>query len=417
MLAGGVGDDTHGNKLEEMLAQEGVDTSGVVVDAQRPTTHKLRVVSGAQQLLRLDWEERDVPSATIVDVLSNFVLTHLEEFDGVIFSDYCKGLFSPKLTQEWIHRAKEAGIPVVVDSKTTDYQIFAGATYLTPNRKELERVVGESLVGDDELKSALSMLVKEHQLEGILLTCGAEGIKLLQGDGKLDEIGTKAKEVFDVTGAGDTVTALFALGLARSLPAAQAAAVANLGAGVVVSKFGTATLTLKELEAALCEEERLSAGKVMERELLAQRLGTQRLLGRKIVFTNGCFDILHAGHVLLLQKAKALGELLVVGINTDASVKRLKGESRPVVSEDNRARVLAALDCVDFVTFFDEDTPKELVEELRPDVLVKGEDYRNKEVVGQKTVESYGGRVELIPLAEGLSKSHIIAAIKQNETE
>jgi len=264
------------------------------------------------------------------------------------------------------------------------------------------------------VQASIAGLIEKYALEGVLLTCGSEGIKLVDKEGRFHGIATQAQEVFDVTGAGDTVTALFALGLARDLPAAEAAALANLGAGVVVSKFGTATLTLKELEAALCEEERLSAGKVIDRDILAQRLGTQRLLGRKVVFTNGCFDILHAGHVLLLQKAKALGDILVVGVNSDVSVRRLKGDTRPVVDEENRCRVLAGLECVDYVTLFSEDTPKELVDELKPDILVKGEDYRNKEVVGQETVESYGGKVELIPLSEGLSTSQIINAIREN---
>lgn len=415
ILAGVVGEDSAGAELLEILGAIGVGGEAIVRDAGRPTTVKTRVVARGQHVVRLDQETRTPLAEKARARLLTLCEAHLRDCDAVVVSDYAKGVVDRTLVPELSRALTGAGlrIPVVVDPKSNDLTTYRGCTAITPNQKEAEAATGFTLAGLEDVGRAAGRIREACLAPWVLITRGAKGMVLSGSDGSLEVIEADSREVYDVTGAGDTAIAYFGLGLAAGLSALDSAGLANRAAGVSVAKVGTTVVSPSEILAASMGATG-GAWKIVGLSEAADRAEHERSRGRKIVFTNGCFDILHAGHVHLLEKARAMGDLLVVGTNTDASVRRLKGEGRPLVGEVDRAKILSALDAVNLVVLFDEDTPIELIKAIRPDVLVKGGDYRTETIVGHELVLGYGGRVETIPLLDGRSTTGLIAEFKKS---
>jgi D-beta-D-heptose 7-phosphate kinase/D-beta-D-heptose 1-phosphate adenosyltransferase len=405
-LVGLVGDDAEAGLLADRLTASGVASDFVPVPGSRTIT-KLRILSKHQQLIRLDFEDGFL-ACDGSGILARFEHA-LPRAKAVVLSDYAKGVLRD--TQPLIRAARERGLPVVVDPKGTDFQRYRGATLLTPNQSEFEAVVGP-VADDADLAAKGAALRDALELEALLVTRSEKGMCLLQRGHAPVHLPTRAREVYDVTGAGDTVVAVLAAALAAGESMLDAVALSNLGAGVVVGKVGTATVSPAELMAAMEEHLPIRRGAVAEEELLAL-LARARAAGERIVMTNGCFDILHAGHVTYLQQARALGDRLILAVNDDDSVRRLKGETRPVNPLDARATVLAALAAVDWVVPFSEDTPQRLICRVCPDVLVKGGDYRPEDIAGGECVTAAGGEVKILTFLPGHSTSNMIETIKK----
>ena len=406
-VASVIGEDRDGERLIGMLKDLGVGCEALVRDPQRSTTRKSRVIASHQQVLRFDSETRiPIDAGSEAQLLERIEKLLERGIETILISDYGKGVLTERLTQGMIARARERGIRVMVDPKGTDYSKYRGATAITPNRKEASEATGIEIRDEATLREAGFRLKEELGLERAIVTLSEEGMAIF-GD-TMRIIPTKAREVYDVTGAGDTVIATLGFVRACGGDIDEAARIANAAAAVVVGKLGSATADWEEIAAF---EEELQASGTADRIVTPERLEriVERLRkeGKRIVFTNGCFDILHLGHVRYLEEAKSFGDVLIVGLNSDASVRRLKGESRPVNPEMDRAYLLAALEAVDYVCLFGEDTPYKLIEKVRPDVLVKGGDYRGKEVVGS----DLAGEVKLVDFVEGRSTSGIIDKI------
>ena len=409
-LSGVTGPDNDRDELIRLLEEVGADSSGLVVSAHRPTTTKLRVIGAGQQMVRLDFEEAGVLTCEEEQDLQAWFTSALNTgLDGVILSDYAKGVCTPSFCQWVIGECHARRVPVLVDPKGMQWEKYIGADLITPNVKEMGEAIGIDLMNDDQaVLDAAQKARSLYRLDTIVVTRSEKGLSIIGAKSVL-HVPTYAREVFDVSGAGDTVAAVLLAGVAGGLPVEAAAHLANLAAGVVVARTGTYAISHEELALALDRREGHRPHKVLSRSELLQRVKQWRTAGERIVFTNGCFDLLHTGHVTYLEKAAALGDHLIVGLNTDASVQRLKGATRPLVAEMDRARVMAALGCIDAVTLFDEDTPTELVSQVRPDVLVKGGDYTPEEVAGRE----YAGRVEIISFEDGYSTTGIIEKIAQ----
>jgi D-beta-D-heptose 7-phosphate kinase/D-beta-D-heptose 1-phosphate adenosyltransferase len=404
-LMGFRGDDEPGNRLDELLTQAGIQTR-ITALPSHPTITKLRVLSRHQQLIRLDFEE-DFTAAPS-RILHERFDAELADADIVVFSDYGKGTLSD--IRPLIEMARDQGKPVLVDPKGSDFDKYRGTTLLTPNRAEFEAVAGPCPDEARLVERGLAML-DALELEALLITRGEQGMTLLQRRCAPLHLATHAKEVYDVTGAGDTVIATLAAGLAAGMSIPDATRLANLAAGLVVGKLGTATLAPEELALALHGPRALHRGVVAAAELPAI-LARARAEGERIVATNGCFDILHPGHVDYLQRARALGDRLIVLVNSDASVRRLKGPERPINPLAHRMTLLAALECVDWVTPFEEDTPRDLIGRVLPDILVKGGDYASIEAIaGHDHVLAHGGQVRILPFVEGHSTTGLIERI------
>ncbi len=414
LLAGFWGDDAERRELEDLLQRGGVDTVGVVSTAL-PTVSKTRIVGRTQQLLRLDIESREQPSAEDTGRLAERAEALVEKAHAVVLSDYAKGALTAELCEGIIRRARGLGIPVLADPKTPNLGKYTGVTVLCPNLHELAQATGMSLQDLPAMLAAGEAQRQEHEIAVLAVTMSERGMQVLSAAGSF-HAPARAREVFDVSGAGDTVIATLAAGFAAGLPLETAAELANLAAGVVVGKVGTAPIAHHELTALLTPSQQLGdAEKILPLEALLARVADWRAAGETIVFTNGCFDLLHVGHVTLMEDCRRFGSKVVLGLNTDASVRRLKGPARPVVGERDRARVMAALGAVDAVTFFDEDTPLALIEALAPDVLVKGGDYTVETVVGHTLVLARGGRVEIVPTVEGFSTTGIVRRLQAGE--
>ena len=412
-VASVVGNDDDGRVLLSLLKERGLSAKGVFSESGRVTSRKTRILASNQQIVRIDQETTTSISAES----ETFIISHLQDnidaLDVIYVSDYQKGVLTGRLLESIIESGRRAGVPVLVDPKGHDFSKYRGATLLTPNRKEAQDATGIEIADEDSLVLAGRKLLRDVELDAVVLTRSEEGMTIFTAEDEVN-LPTVAREVFDVSGAGDTVLALFGLGMALDLPLQDAAGLANLGAGVVVGKVGTSTVTARELLEACGMQQPDSISKLVNASILKSLLAGERQRGRKIVFTNGCFDLLHVGHVKYLQSARQLGDLLVLGLNSDNSIRRLKGESRPLINQDERAHILAALDCIDYVVIFDEDTPELLIEELKPDILVKGGDYTPDGVVGRDIVESYGGRVEIIQFVDGKSTTNIINKILES---
>ncbi len=411
-LVGVTGADTGRDLLLAALTAADLDSDGILIAQDRGTTVKTRVLGNRRQLIRID-EERAVPlSQRDQERLLTVATVRLAQADALLLSDYAKGVLTTDLCRALIESARNCGLPVLVDPKGKDFSRYAGATLITPNRDELALATGVAAQDLDALVAAGSAMREALNLESLVLTLSEQGLVLIGPDGN-QRLPAVAREVYEVSGAGDTLIATFAAGLVAGLGQVATARLANLAAGIVVGKVGTAPITARELLAALGEQAAgEQAAKIRDVEEARAQVHRWQAAGERVVFTNGCFDLLHVGHVTYLERARRYGRRLVVGLNTDVSVRRLKGPGRPLMGQEDRARVLAALAAVDAVVLFDQDTPSALIERLRPDVLAKGADYRKEEVVGAAEVESWGGRVVLVPLVEDRSTTDIIARMK-----
>lgn len=402
-LVGVTGADEAAASLRQRLEAAGVYCA-FQQRPEQPTITKLRVMSRHQQLIRLDFEE---PFDTDGDALAKQVEGLLDRVRVMVLSDYGKGALVNH--QQLIGQARRRDIPVLADPKGVDFSIYRGATLLTPNLAEFEAVVGHC-ASEQELVEKGQALIAELELEALLVTRSEHGMTLLRRGGAPLHLPARAREVFDVTGAGDTVISTLAAALAAGADYPQAVALANLAAGIVVGKLGTASISAPELRRVVQREQGNERG-VLSVDQLLVAIEDARAHGERIVFTNGCFDILHAGHVGYLEQARKLGDRLIVAVNADASVKRLKGEGRPINPVERRMAVLAGLESVDWVISFEEDTPEALLERLRPDVLVKGGDYSKEQVVGWRIVESYGGDVRSLDFLDNCSTTAIVEQI------
>lgn len=402
---------TGGDESEKLLAtslRAGGVTPHFITTSDYPTITKTRILSGGQQMLRLDFERLGNIPQSAFDQLIEKSLALLSNCDAVVLSDYAKGVVTPAVCQAIISAARKLGIPVLVDPKSPDYSQYRGATTICPNMSELANAARVDSGNLDALLSAAESMVTALDIEFLTATLSDKGIALVR-PGNRFVAPAQARQVFDVSGAGDTVIAVIALCLASGLQPETAVQLANVAAGIVVGKVGTVPVEKHELLAALSDEIALHAeDKVLSRDALAKRTALWKANKERVVFTNGCFDLLHIGHITLLEQARRAGDRLIVAINSDASVSRLKGPNRPIVSQIERARVLAALAAVDAVVIFDEPTPLEVIVAVQPDVLVKGGDYKADAVVGAKEIRSWGGEVRIVPLVEGFSTTRLI---------
>jgi D-beta-D-heptose 7-phosphate kinase/D-beta-D-heptose 1-phosphate adenosyltransferase len=414
-VLGLVGDDPAAEVLRSELSRLGVGVAGLMTDRERRTSRKTRVMGESQQMVRIDRETRAPAPPALVAAARDYLRAGLAGVQAVVLSDYAKGVLTPALLHEIISQGKARRLPVVVDPKGRDYAAYAGATLLTPNRKEAELAVGRPLTRREDLLKAGARLREKLALEHLLITLGPEGMLLFLKDGAAVHLPTQAREVFDVSGAGDTVSALMALGLASFKDPVLAAKLANLAAGVVVGKVGTAPVFRAELERELGRRETGLAAKILSGPALALTVAHLKSQGKRIVFTNGCFDLLHGGHIQFLEDSRRQGDVLVVALDSDASVKRVKGEGRPVIGAAARQRILAALAAVDYVTVFDSPELPQLLNTLKPDVLTKGSNYPEARVAGREIVAAYGGAVKLLPVTEPVSVSELIQRIRGGE--
>lgn len=412
ILAGVVGNDPAGTEIAALLAASDRLTDYLIVDVERLTTVKTRFMSGAHQMLRLD-EETDEPiSETVTQALLRVVGDALPSADVVILSDYAKGVLTDQVLAAVIALAREAGRPVIADPKRAQFAAYRGVSLLTPNESEVMRATGIVTTDDAAIEEAGRRAMAQAGAESVLVTRSEKGMTLLRHDAPALHLPTHAKSVADVSGAGDTVVAALAIMLACRASLPEAAGLANVAAGISVGKLGTASVTFAELSASLHQRDLLALDhKVAPLAVALERIKDWRSAGLRIGFTNGCFDLIHPGHVHLLHKARAACDRLVVGLNSDASVKRLKGPTRPVQSEMARATVMASLASTDLVILFEEDTPMQLIEAIIPDVLCKGADYTIDQVVGGEFVQRNGGRVALIDLEVGHSTTGTIGRI------
>lgn len=405
-----VGNDETGEKLKSMFQDQGINTD-LILSMERHTTEKIRfLASNNQQVLRLDIEDTDPLSDDNCAEMLHALERVIDSFDIILISDYLKGLLTYDFTQGVIRLAKEKNIPVVIDVKDPRSEKYAGATLLKPNKKELRDITGLSCDTDEEIILASEALRTSCRCDYVLTTCGARGMVLV-GDGEPYFIEAYGQEVYDVTGAGDTTIAYLAACISNGYSLRKAINIANLAAGIQVSKVGTSSVYWHEIRERMSEQAQGAVHKIISGK--AVKSFRKDHASSKIVFTNGCFDILHIGHIRYLQEAAALGDILIVGLNSDASVKRLKGPERPINSQAERAEMLGALGFVDYVTIFDEDTPLELIKTIQPDILVKGQDYAPEQVVGKKEVEERGGKLVLVPFVEGKSTTNIIEKMKK----
>jgi D-beta-D-heptose 7-phosphate kinase/D-beta-D-heptose 1-phosphate adenosyltransferase len=395
-----VGQDANGEALLAALQRQEAATDAVFLDTARRTSRKTRVVASNQQIVRIDRESRTAIPREQEERVCEWIAAHAGQFSVILMSDYNKGVLTQRAIEATIAAAAKAGVPVLVDPKGADFARYHGATILTPNRKEAETASGVAIRDEASLSQAAELIMETAGLEHLLITRSEEGMSLFTRHGAAVHIPTVAREVFDVSGAGDTVLATLAVGMASGLAMAEAAGLANVAAGIAVGKLGTSTVAPAEIINAVALSHSDSESKIKNRDVLPAIIEAEKASGKRIVFTNGCFDLLHAGHVKYL-----------LGLNSDASVRRLKGPKRPLIGEEERAHILAALDCIDYVVIFDEDTPLELITALKPHILAKGGDYTADGVVGKEVVEAYGGRVELVSFVDGKSTTNIIERV------
>ncbi len=396
-----IGDDLEGQQLQKALNDQAVNCKLLVV-ADHPTVTKLRVIGQQQQLIRMDFEEpfSNVDDSSLIEEFRN----ELARAHVVVLSDYAKGAL--RHSELLIKIANEKGVPILVDPKSRDFSRYRGATLITPNKLEFENIVGACL-SEEDLEAKARNLIDAYDLGGLLITLGKEGMTLVERDQPARRFSAKAREVFDVTGAGDTVIGVTAAMLSAGVTLSEAVRLANIAAGLVVMKLGAATISVPELRRAALRQGGILEGILTEEELM-EAVADARAHEEKIVMTNGCFDILHAGHIQYLLQAKALGKRLVVAVNDDASVSKLKGLTRPVNPLSERMTVLAALRAVDWVVPFSEETPQRLIARVLPDFLVKGGDYQVHEIAGAQEVIANGGMVKILDFRTGCSTTQII---------
>lgn len=410
------GDDSQGKYLSNVLENEGIDHQ-LIVSKRQPTTTKTRIIGQGQQLLRLDEEQSITLPAEVEEKLLHQFKQHLNTAKAVILSDYGKGIFNGGFAGKIIACCNAKKIPTFVDPKGNNWNRYSGADCITPNEAEISIAAPFDRGINTDLANIAHQTITKFKLAHLLVTRGAKGMSLFTPRQADIHIPTIAREVFDVSGAGDTVIAILAAGRACGLTMEAAARLANTAAGVVVGKVGTHAISALELKQALLGREISGTDKIVDRRQAAEIAERWRKEDKRIVFTNGCFDLLHIGHMKILRSSAYQGNKLIVGLNSDASVKRLKGDSRPIIPEEERAALLSNMESVDLVVVFEEDTPLELIKRIRPHVLVKGEDYNPETTVGRAEVESWGGKVVFIPLQAGISTSKVIAQVTSNQAK
>jgi D-beta-D-heptose 7-phosphate kinase/D-beta-D-heptose 1-phosphate adenosyltransferase len=409
-VAGVVGDDEIALELLGMLSVLGVSTEGIVSQEQRKTSKKSRIIASNQQIIRYDRESKETIAVESEAKIIQYAKSVMESCDAVVLSDYGKGVVTNDVAKGIIDIARSMGKKVLVDPKGRDYTKYHGAYMLTPNKKEAQEATGILINNDESLKNALEHLKSSCDLGCSMITLSEDGIAI--DDGTVRRFPTVAREVFDVTGAGDTVIASLSYALSVGMSIDDASRFANKAAAVVVGKIGSATVTLDEIaeyEATLHQSD--SRNHLKSPEQIMEIVKKLKAKKKRIVFTNGCFDILHVGHVKYLQEAKSYGDILIVGLNTDASVRLLKGPTRPVNNEDDRAYILGALEAVDYVVLFGDETPRELIKSIAPDILVKGGDYEGKSVVGTE----FAGELRLVQFVDGKSTTAMIEKINNSK--
>ena len=420
-LAGVVGNDEGGGRLRQILTDLGIDREGVVTDADRPTTVKERYIGRAQhrhpqQMIRVDYEDRRPVSEEIAAQLGTAINQLLRKADIVLISDYDKGVCTPKVLAGLIAGARALGLRVLTDPiRSQDYRKYHGCSAVTPNRLEASLATGRHLQTPAQIFEAAGQLREQLDLEAAIITLDKDGMALVHKDGRHKSFPTRPRQVYDITGAGDMVLSVLGMALATGADYEPAIALANIAGGLEVEKIGVATVTRDEILRDLLhggQPAGIANEKLLTLEALVHEVESRRRLGQSLAFTNGCFDVLHAGHVQYLQEARAQADLLVVGMNTDEGIRAIKGKDRPVQTLEARAKVLAGLHCVDYLVAFEEATPLELIRSLKPDVLVKGADYRKHEVVGAEFVESYGGKVHLADFRDGYSTTKLIERMR-----
>ncbi len=414
---GVIGDDTNGKILMDKLTEAGADITGLSTVADRPTISKQRLIGLAQhrhrqQLIRMDQESTEPLSDEQYEKILRVYKEKLKQVNVICLQDYNKGLLSSSLCKQMIQLATQANKKVLVDpSPTSDYSKYTSATVITPNRKEASAAVGFEIKTESDAAKAAEELANELKLKAIVITLDKEGAYL-----KTSEISelvpTRPRSVYDVTGAGDMVLATLAITLAADFDYKTAVQLSNITGGIEVEKFGTATVTIEEIVNEITSQNQDIIGKIREIDRLVDELNWHHRQKRVIVFTNGCFDVIHRGHIEFLKFCKTQGDIVVVGLNSDSSVKIIKGPDRPINNQHDRSAVLAALDTVDYITIFDEPTPSNIIKMVMPDVLVKGKDWTDKGVVGREFVESYGGKIVLAPLLAGKSSTATIEKMK-----
>lgn len=405
-VAGVVGDGHKRPVLMGLVKELGANSGHVIAEVGRRVTEKTRIVAAGQQVVRFDVEDRRAISEASEDALISGLSDAIGGVDVVVLSDYGKGVLTPRVCRAIVDGAREVGVPVLCDPKGSDWSKYEGAFAATPNRKEAAAMAGIDSIDEGVLPRMGELLRQRYSFDHVLITLGDKG--MFASDGNHGEfIPTVAREVFDVTGAGDTVIAALAVALACDVDFAPASRFANAAAGIAVGKLGTSAISLDEVQRFVMERGPRAHEKIKTRGAIEQVCAELRNSGKRLVFTNGCFDALHVGHITLLEEASSLGDVLIVGLNTDSSARRLK-PGRPVNSQGDRARMLSAVESVDYVVLFDEDTPYELVRSLRPDVIVKGGDYEPDQIVGADLVLEHGGEVHVVPLVDGYSTTGTI---------
>ena len=414
-LATVVGNDADGSTLTAELERTGIGTQAVLKDADRPTTVKERFIGKAQnrhphQMLRVDRETRAPLEAAVSQTLLTQVIAAISSHRAVLISDYGKGVCTPEVVARVIDAARTAHVPVIVDPRPgSDYSLYRGATAITPNRLETRLATGREIRTADDALAAGRMLCSELQLDHAYITLDSDGLALVMADGTGRLLPTRKRQVYDITGAGDMVLAAIGMGLAAGVAPVEIGRLANVAGGLEVERVGVVPITREEILADILANSRTAPDKICTVEVLEKHVAARRTLGQSVVFTNGCFDILHAGHIACLQQAAEEGDCLIVAINSDDSVRELnKGPERPIFGEEHRAAMLAALEAVDYVVIFNEATPHALLGRLKPDLLVKGGTYREHEIVGRELVESYGGRAKALGEIPGISTTSIV---------
>jgi D-beta-D-heptose 7-phosphate kinase / D-beta-D-heptose 1-phosphate adenosyltransferase len=421
-MAGIVGTDLEGRLLRLELERLGVDCASVVCDTHRPTTMKQRFLGRAQhrhphQMLRVDREVRTPISSDLANEMLNAVLPRLGEYQAILISDYAKGVCTREVAQKVIARAKECRVPVIVDPPGSgDCRSYVGATAVTPNRLETKRATGREIRSSEDAFAAGRILCAQLELDYAFVTLDSDGIALTKKDGSSEMFPTRKREVYDITGAGDMVLAMIGMGAAAGMEPENLARLANVAGGLEVEQIGVVAISREEILTDLVTHDKHRhgrAGKICSLEELARHVEARRKLHQRIIFTNGCFDVLHIGHISYLQQAAEEGDCLIVAINSDDSVRSLgKSPDRPIFHQEQRAAMLAALEAVDYVVVFHESTPHAVLERLKPDLLVKGGTYSHEEIVGWELVEAYGGQVKPLGELPGVSTTAILRQLR-----
>ena len=411
---GVIGTGRDGQLLLNKLNELGVDIAGIFQDSNRPTTRKTRIIASNQHVLRIDRETKESISEPTFEEIAKYLEDKIPDVDVILISDYGKGLITEALMARLIAAAQKHKKITIADPKGLDFSKYSGVSLITPNKKEAALASGIEVVDEKTLIEAGNKILQRVGIDKLLITCGKDGMVLFDRNKAPYKIRAETRQVYDVSGAGDTVLAVFGLSVASGISFEDGAVLANTSAGIVVGKVGTATVSRQELSSALKHDDiSLKHKDLSELPVLIQDMKKK---GKRLVMTNGCFDLLHAGHIMLFSASKKLGDVLIVAIDDDDSVRDLKGKGRPVISASERVRVISALDTVDYVVVFSSQELSKLIEIIRPDVLTKGSNYTSEEVFGRELVEQLGGRVVLIPVTEKISSTRIINNIRNSET-